>query len=104
MEECAVEAVAHERHEGQKALRATIIRAGVERRALAADLDEAEIAAEALEWQVKETRTINKNFRGVVESRAARLQKALDAELVNSRELARGLREADDAFLAFHIH
>ena len=98
MEECAVEATARERREGQRALRAATIRAGVERRALEADLSELELTTEALQWEVNETRTLNKNFRGVVEKRAIRLQNELGGELVRSRTLAAGLQEADEAY------
>ena len=97
-EECAVEAVAREKREGARALRAATVRAGVERRALSADVLELEEAAESLDWQVRQTSEEKRAFKGVVAARAETLQIDLEVERVRRAALERSLQDADAAY------
>ena len=91
------EAVERERREGMRALRAATNRASVERRTLLAEVEELEETTEELSCDIQEAIADNRAFRGVVQTRAARLEVELKRERQRTADLTKSLKEAQSA-------
>ena len=84
--------------DGQRALRSLIVRAGVDRRALCADVAAQEEVIDSLQARVRDQDRDGEGFRTVTHERAARLLSATNAEAANGRILRNSLRDADLAY------